>query len=71
MLLVGAWSGHRFPYRTSLHQFCIDILVGRSGCDLQDNLDEATRKILDEDKLTQGLLQQRLKVSLSGACMGQ
>lgn len=46
---------HQFgrPYRASLDQFCVDIFIGGSGCDLQNDLDEAARKVPDENELSQ------------------
>lgn len=59
--------GLLFTYRAGLDKLCVDVFVCWRGCNLQNNLDETTRKVLDENQLAQRLLEQRLQMPLSRA----
>lgn len=53
----GAGTGSETAYRAGLYKFRIGVLIDGGGSDLQDDLDEAARKVFDKNELSQRLLQ--------------
>lgn len=56
LMTLSLWR--LFTYRAGLNKLRVDVFVCWRGCDLQHDLDEATRKVLDKDQLAQRLLEQ-------------
>lgn len=65
----GATGSSSASYRACLDEFRVDVFVGRRCCYLQDDLYDAAREVLDQDELSQRLLQQRLQMPFPSACV--